>query len=94
MNCLATEYVHSTYGCYSCSDSFANSLQCTSNGAFSCSNGYMIVDDSCVNCGKVKGYEVVGGECSEVCGDGILIEDICDDGNNLNGDGCSSTCSV
>ena len=33
----------------------------------------------------------------EVCGDGILVsvdQNICDDGNLMDGDGCSSACSV
>jgi cysteine-rich repeat protein len=35
------------------------------------------------------------GECVEKCGDGLnfgLLE--CDDGNNLDGDGCSAKCQV
>lgn len=30
----------------------------------------------------------------EICGDGIIIHDLCDDGNKFNGDGCSSTCKI
>ena len=40
-------------------------------------------------------YLGTSGECVEKCGDGFnygLNE--CDDGNTLNGDGCSSTCAV
>ena len=33
--------------------------------------------------------------CTEICGDGIdLLFYACDDGNNVNGDGCSSTCTI
>jgi len=35
------------------------------------------------------------GQCVEVCGDGLnfgMVE--CDDGNLINGDGCSSSCKV
>ena len=32
--------------------------------------------------------------CDEVCGDGWIFEDQCDDGNNKNGDGCSSECKI
>ena len=32
--------------------------------------------------------------CDEVCGDGILYELPCDDGNLIDDDGCSSTCTV
>lgn len=35
--------------------------------------------------------------CREICGDGFRFSDegnICDDGNNINGDGCNSNCEV
>jgi len=35
--------------------------------------------------------------CREICGDGFRFSDegnICDDGNNINGDGCNSDCEV
>ena len=34
--------------------------------------------------------------CKTKCGDGILIKsrENCDDGNQLNGDGCSSICKI
>jgi proprotein convertase subtilisin/kexin type 5 len=32
--------------------------------------------------------------CQEICGDGLLFVLPCDDGNNINGDGCSSTCQI
>jgi cysteine-rich repeat protein len=35
-----------------------------------------------------------GGVCNDICGDGLLYTLPCDDGNTINGDGCSSTCSV
>jgi len=33
--------------------------------------------------------------CTPICGDGRRFDpyEMCDDGNNINGDGCSSTCS-
>lgn len=35
-------------------------------------------------------------KCREICGDGKFVTDLweCDDGNNVDGDGCSSTCQV
>ena len=36
-----------------------------------------------------------GGSCSEICGDGISLGRMqCDDGNIIDGDGCSSSCSI
>lgn len=32
--------------------------------------------------------------CIEVCGDGTLYNDECDDGNKFDGDGCSSSCKT
>jgi cysteine-rich repeat protein len=36
------------------------------------------------------------GDCSALCGDGIIIfpYEQCDDGNTLSGDGCSSSCAI
>ena len=33
-------------------------------------------------------------QCSEICGDGRVFYQQCDDGNTVNGDGCSSTCKI
>jgi fibro-slime domain-containing protein len=32
------------------------------------------------------------GSCTSACGDGILLNEECDDGNNIDGDGCSKEC--
>ena len=45
-------------------------------------------------CECIQYYERANDECVEVCGDGFLISLPCDDGNNINNDGCSSTCEV
>lgn len=38
---------------------------------------------------------VVDNACSTICGDGIVAGlEQCDDGNNVNNDGCSSTCTI
>ena len=36
-----------------------------------------------------KGYN-----CSDICGDGRVITVACDDGNLIDGDGCSSSCEI
>lgn len=42
------------------------------------------------------GFSEVNGTCTDVCGDGITPLTpgayLCDDGNNIDGDGCSSDC--
>ena len=41
------------------------------------------------------GYHIINVTCSTVCGDSIVIgSEECDDGNSINGDGCSSNCSI
>jgi cysteine-rich repeat protein len=42
-------------------------------------------------------YQLSGSVCAEICGDGYLVVPLlgdCDDGNNLDGDGCSSDCQI
>ena len=42
-------------------------------------------------------YEYVNNRCSDICGDGYLMQQygtVCDDGNLIDGDGCSSSCLV
>ena len=37
----------------------------------------------------------MNGDCSAICGDGIVVSsEGCDDANSNNGDGCSSACQV
>jgi cysteine-rich repeat protein len=38
----------------------------------------------------------VNNPCVVVCGDGYIVPNLetCDDGNNINGDGCDSTCQI
>ncbi len=49
--------------------------------------------DSCTSCGP--GYELVGASCVPTCGNGLPdLGEECDDGNLMDGDGCSSTCMV
>lgn len=52
-------------------------------------------DPSANTCYCDSGYEDIEvHRCHEFCGDGLVKEDGCDDGNTKNGDGCSSTCIV
>ena len=57
-------------------------------------------DLECIKCENIKGYytkrDPVTKErgCVEICGDGIRIEHECDDGNLIDGDGCSKDCKV
>lgn len=46
---------------------------------------------------ELKDYIIqnVSRKCIEVCGDNFKFNQYeCEDGNNINGDGCSSTCTI
>lgn len=67
-----------------------------------CQSSYILQNGACVTCPlscSCGGYtlpRLPSGDCSAICGDGIVIfpNEECDDGNTINGDGCSSTCTV
>lgn len=56
--------------------------------------------DGCVECDSATVCTVCNDnifyldedECQEICGDGVLYLLECDDGNVIDGDGCSSVC--
>lgn len=76
--------------CVPCpSAAFKSGNQCLSCSSFcqSCSSA-----SACNNC--QNGFALLGNQCQEVCGDGRRFVVQCDDGNTVNGDGCSSTCTV
>ncbi|CAD8196825.1 unnamed protein product [Paramecium pentaurelia] len=50
---------------------------------------------NCQLCEDTQGLYLEQGKCISKCGDGILrLTEQCDDGNNIDGDGCSSTCKL
>ena len=77
-------------------------------GALGCDDGNTVDGDGCNGSGAVEdGWlctqqgVAFGGrdQCEEVCGDGkdtwgIKMANRCDDGNNIPGDGCSSSCYI
>lgn len=46
------------------------------------------------DCDCMVGYTLGGNSCIVTCGDSRVINESCDDGNVISGDGCSSTCQV
>ena len=70
-----------------------------------CSAGLLFrregAEQRCIACEEELGYYTkqngMSGEreCGEICGDGLSMgENKCDDGNSLDGDGCSSQCQI
>ena len=55
------------------------------------STHYTLSNNTCI-CSQ--GYIFSTEGCKEVCGDGYHFSEKCDDGNFVNGDGCSSLCIV
>ena len=98
-SCPLSSYLYSDtcYGCdYTC-------LTCTATGQYynclSCnsSNYRELTPTSAFNytCSCKSGFVDVGtAVCGEICGDGKAKVDDCDDGNTVNGDGCSNTCKI
>lgn len=68
-----------------------------------CSGAYLLMANylcatcpaSCT-CGGYTFPRKANGDCSTICGDGIIISTYegCDDNNTIDGDGCSSTCQI
>ncbi len=78
-----------TYETAPCSGTFDTACApCVSNCA-TCSNA----SDMCTSC--APGFFLSESSCISLCGNGIVdAGEMCDDGNRMDGDGCSSTCTV
>ncbi|MFH1426079.1 MAG: DUF4215 domain-containing protein, partial [Candidatus Kerfeldbacteria bacterium] len=68
-----------------------NSCDSTCTAEFGCANGLVCSDGSCRN-----SQCTTEGDCiCPACGDGTVDPgEECDDGNNTDGDGCSSSCTI
>lgn len=64
----------------------------------SCLPNYVLQTTVCVHCSAITGFESSYFDpevCIEICGDGLNYGEYeCDDGNNLNGDGCDKDCMI
>lgn len=50
---------------------------------------------NCTYCEEIVGmFTNEEFECEDICGDGIIINKQCDDGNTISGDGCSNICVI
>jgi cysteine-rich repeat protein len=98
--CSTSSYLNNgtCYGCdYSCltcaaTGQYYNCLTCDSATAF---RTPVAVTGFNFQCSCMSGYTDKGATvCSDICGDGIVKNSACDDGNTASGDGCSSTCTI
>lgn len=94
ITCLPTQIVDSLLGCVDCSTKYPHAATCNNITALSCLVPYVYLNNVCISCGS-EGFAINDkGDCEEVCGDGMNFFGVCDDGNTLPGDGCSSNCTV
>lgn len=95
LTCAPNYYVDPLLGCTLCSSLFANSLTCNITNVLTCQSTYVLDSNACKACSSVTGFYLdANNACREICGDGKLYVLQCDDGNNLDGDGCSSSCTL
>ena len=85
-------------GCVNCS-SLTSCYECniSANYGHSMLNSSICAgcNESCVCDGYSMPWDHANQECTPVCGDGLIrLEEGCDDGNSLSGDGCSAQCQV
>eukprot|EP01022_Parablepharisma_sp_SALTPOND_P036471 TRINITY_DN994_c0_g1_i1.p1 TRINITY_DN994_c0_g1~~TRINITY_DN994_c0_g1_i1.p1 ORF type:complete len:617 (+),score=12.97 TRINITY_DN994_c0_g1_i1:1501-3351(+) len=84
--------------CKPCNEACLTCTGPTSENCLECAQGYAQTNPfECKKCEEIyPGTQWnEDNKCSEICGDGINLGAFeCDDGNLLNGDGCSSECRV
>jgi len=56
---------------------------------------YSTIDFTCKPCEYFTGlFTNEELECEDICGDGIIVNKECDDGNAISNDGCSNLCLI
>jgi len=95
-------------GCGISSASVSAVGECALCAAGTYKSGKGSYSDACVSCPPlsdsgggagvctcVTGYSGTAGDCTAVCGDGLVLgSEACDDGNAVSGDACSASCGV
>ncbi|CAD8066144.1 unnamed protein product [Paramecium primaurelia] len=90
--CIDGYYLQNDFTCQLCSP---HCLTCISspNQCIDCK--FYTPQKQCIICISTAGYTIIDNQCISICGDGIRTkEELCDDGNLDNGDGCTSFCTV
>lgn len=96
---LSIDRVRQLAECLECNEACDSCRGGSHEDCVGCSKGFAVLGtkEGSLVCGKCPLGFVVGenGNCREVCGDGINMGQFeCDDGNNVNGDGCSAECTI
>lgn len=96
-SCLSCDYSCLTCagaGGNSCSSCDTNLGRIVSGTSCPCNSAVGFADAGVATCACPTGFIQSGVVCVEICGDGVLYVLACDDGNTVDGDGCSSTCTI
>ena len=98
LSCTSKQYKNITVGeCQDCYSSCATCSGILPTNCLTCVSGKgLAIDSECIDCTPPNGLYLLKTVCHEVCGDGrrVLMATGCDDGNQIDGDGCSSSCQV
>ncbi|CAD8118516.1 unnamed protein product [Paramecium primaurelia] len=83
-------------GCFNCQFQCEEGCQtCTFGICLECIKGYTIIKDICEVENYTHNFDEEEQEVSNKCGDAIYTDnEKCDDGNEFDGDGCSSLCLI
>ncbi|CDW72275.1 fu domain containing protein [Stylonychia lemnae] len=88
---------HHSGQCQDCHLTCKKCLGPNANDCLQCILGYEFDDQLfiCIKCEDFYGIATnLEGECEDICGDGIVVEKQCDDGNLISGDGCNDQCEL
>ena len=94
--CLSNYYDTITQSCQACPRTCSSCIH--EDSCLTCVAGFVMNQDFCVSCEALMRVDLNAGmqhtECLHICGDGRRIQEQCDDGNLVDGDGCSSSCTI
>ncbi|EAR85857.2 transmembrane protein, putative (macronuclear) [Tetrahymena thermophila SB210] len=93
--CAKCSQINQCSLCKSSSDFLKNDKECTQICPID--HQIFIDENNILNCYKIEceyGKQQNQKKCEEICGDGIVQNQECDDGNLQNGDGCNDKCQI
>ncbi|CAD8048544.1 unnamed protein product [Paramecium sonneborni] len=93
IQCIDGYYLNNDYSCIQCSHECQTCVS-RQNNCTSCKFNNSNTN-KCLICIQDQGFFQIDNQCFSICGDGILtFQELCDDGNQLNGDGCDQYCKI
>ena len=81
---LAGNYCTIVFGCITVISTSVG-LQCKQCNI----SAHLNLDTKDYQCKCTTGFQINNGVCIDICGDGLIYTNQCDDGNLIDGDGCS-----